>query len=36
MVWGAYRIFYEVGADVAILTVRRGSQRLDEDEFRGD
>jgi toxin ParE1/3/4 len=36
MVWGAYRVFYEVGADVEILTVRRGSQRLDEDELRGD
>lgn len=36
MVWGAYRIFYEVGTDVEILTVRRGSQRLDEEEFRGD
>jgi plasmid stabilization system protein ParE len=36
MVWGAYRVFYEVGTDVQILTVRRCSQRLDEDEFRGD
>jgi len=35
MVWGAYRVFYEVSTDVEILTVRRASQRLDEDEFRG-
>lgn len=36
MVWGAYRVFYEVGAHVEILTVRHGRQRLDEDEFQGD
>ena len=36
MVWGAYRVFYEVGTDVEILTVRHGRQRMDEDEFRED
>jgi toxin ParE1/3/4 len=36
MVWGAYRIFYEVGTAVEILTVRHGRQRLDEEEFRED
>jgi plasmid stabilization system protein ParE len=36
MVWGAYRVFYEVGSDVEILTVRHSRQRLDEDEFQGD
>jgi toxin ParE1/3/4 len=36
MVFGAYRVFYEVGSDVEVLTVRRGSQRLDEEEFRRD
>ena len=36
LVWGAYRVFYEIGADVEILTVRHGSQRLDENKFRGD
>ena len=36
MVWGAYRVFYEVGTTVEILTVRHGRQRLDEDEFQQD
>jgi toxin ParE1/3/4 len=36
MVWGAYRVFYEVGVDVEILTIRHGRQRLDEDEFHED
>jgi plasmid stabilization system protein ParE len=36
MVWRDYRVFYEVGTDVEILTVRHGRQRLDEDEFQGD
>lgn len=35
MVFGAYRVFYEVGSDVEVLTVRHGSQQLDEDELRG-
>ena len=36
MVFGAYRVFYEIGTDVEILTVRHGSQALDEHEFLGD
>lgn len=36
MVFGDYRVFYEVGDAVEILTVRHGRQRLDEDELRGD
>ena len=36
MVWGAYRVFYEPGEEVEILTVRHGRQQLDEDEFQGD
>lgn len=36
LVFGAYRVFYEIGADVEIHTVRRGSQQLDEDEFSDD
>jgi toxin ParE1/3/4 len=36
MVFGDYRVFYEIGEVVEILTVRHGSQSLDNDEFRGD
>jgi toxin ParE1/3/4 len=33
LVFGNYRVFYEVGNSVDILTVRRCSELLDEDEF---
>jgi plasmid stabilization system protein ParE len=32
LVYGAYRVFYRVGAIVEVLTVRHGSQLLREDE----
>ncbi|MDP2182762.1 MAG: type II toxin-antitoxin system RelE/ParE family toxin [Actinomycetota bacterium] len=33
LVFGDFRVFYEVGTDVDVLTVRRASQLVDEDEF---
>ena len=35
LVVGDFRIFYEVGADIDIHSVRRASQLIDEDEFGG-
>jgi hypothetical protein len=32
---GDFRVFYEVGTDIDIHTVRRASQLIDEDEFGG-
>lgn len=33
LVLGDFRVFYEVGADVDVHSVRRASQLIDEDEF---
>ena len=33
LVYGAYRVFYQVRDDVEVITVRRGSELLDEDEL---
>ena len=35
LVLGDFRVFYEVGVDIDIHTVRRASQLIDEDEFGG-
>ena len=35
-VFGDFRVFYEVGTNVDVLTVRRARQLIDEDEFDGD
>jgi toxin ParE1/3/4 len=34
LVFEAYRVFYDVGDTVEILTVRRGSELIDADELR--
>jgi plasmid stabilization system protein ParE len=34
IIYGAYRVFYQVGEVVEVLTVRHGSQLLREDEVR--
>ena len=36
LIFGAYRVFYRVGAIVEVLTVRHGSQLLRSDEVTGD
>ena len=36
LVFGDFRVFYEVGADIDVHSVRRASQLIDEDEFSGD
>jgi toxin ParE1/3/4 len=33
LILGDFRIFYEVGADIDVHSVRRASQLIDEDEF---
>lgn len=33
LIFGDFRVFYEVGTDVDIHSVRRASQLIDEDEF---
>jgi addiction module RelE/StbE family toxin len=35
LVIGDFRVFYEVGADIDVHSVRRASQLIDEDEFGG-
>ncbi len=35
LVVGDFRVFYEVGVDIDIHSVRRASQLVDEDEFSG-
>jgi addiction module RelE/StbE family toxin len=35
LVVGDFRVFYEVGVDIDIHSVRRASQLIDEDEFGG-
>ncbi|MFA5844032.1 MAG: type II toxin-antitoxin system RelE/ParE family toxin [Coriobacteriia bacterium] len=35
LVVGRFRVFYEVGADIDILTVRHGRELVDEREFEG-
>ena len=34
LVFESYRVFYDVGERVEILTVRRGSELIDSDELR--
>jgi len=34
LVFESYRVFYDVGDTVKILTVRRGSELIDSDELR--
>ena len=36
LVFGDFRVFYEVGTDIDVHSVRRASQLIDEDEFSGD
>ena len=36
LVLGDFRVFYEVGIDIDIHSVRRASQLIDESEFGGD
>jgi toxin ParE1/3/4 len=36
LVFGAYRVFYQVGTDVEVLSVRRGSELVGEDDLSGD
>jgi toxin ParE1/3/4 len=36
LIFESYRVFYEVGESVEILTVRRGSELLDENELVRD
>ena len=36
LVFAAYRVFYQVGTDVEILSVRRGSELVGEDDLSGD
>jgi toxin ParE1/3/4 len=36
LVFGAYRVFYQVGADVEVLSVRRDSEFVGEDDLSGD
>ena len=33
LIFGDFRVFYEVGTDVDIHSVRRATQLIDEDEF---
>ena len=33
LILGDFRVFYEVGADIDVHSVRRASQLIDEDEF---
>jgi len=33
LVFGDFRVFYEVGDDVEVHSVRRGAQLIDEDQF---
>lgn len=35
LVIGDFRVFYEVGVDIDVHSVRRSSQLVDEDEFSG-
>ncbi len=35
LVLGDFRVFYEVGVDVDVHSVRRARQLIDEDEFSG-
>ena len=35
LVVGDFRVFYEVGVDIDVHSVRRASQLIDEDEFGG-
>ena len=35
LVVGDFRVFYEVGADIDVHSVRRARQLIDEDEFGG-
>ncbi|MHB8761761.1 MAG: type II toxin-antitoxin system RelE/ParE family toxin [Coriobacteriia bacterium] len=35
LVVGDFRVFYEIGVDVDVHSVRRASQLVDEDEFSG-
>lgn len=35
LVVGDYRVFYEVGTDIDVHSVRRARQLIDEDEFGG-
>ncbi|MGB4580611.1 MAG: type II toxin-antitoxin system RelE/ParE family toxin [Coriobacteriia bacterium] len=35
LVMGDFRVFYEVGVDVDVHSVRRARQLIDEDEFSG-
>jgi hypothetical protein len=34
LVFGDFRVFYEVTSTIDVLTVRRARQLIDEDEFR--
>jgi plasmid stabilization system protein ParE len=36
LIFESYRVFYDVGDTVGILTVRRGSELIDADELRSD
>ena len=36
LVVGDFRVFYEVGTDIDVHSVRRASQLVDEDELAGD
>ncbi len=34
LTYGAYRVFYQIGEAVEVITVRRGSELLRESDFR--
>ncbi|MDO8963691.1 MAG: type II toxin-antitoxin system RelE/ParE family toxin [Coriobacteriia bacterium] len=36
LVFGAYRVFYQIRADVEVLSVRRGSELVGEEDLSGD
>ncbi|MBE0418351.1 MAG: type II toxin-antitoxin system RelE/ParE family toxin [Coriobacteriia bacterium] len=36
LIYGAYRVYYRVGSDVEVLSVRHGSQLIRADEVRAD
>ena len=36
LLYGAYRVFYHVGANVEVLSIQHGSRLLRPDELRGD
>jgi plasmid stabilization system protein ParE len=36
VIFGAYRVFYRVGAAVEVLSVRHGSRPVDPTEVTGD